>query len=221
MHVRDHSYFWRSTIKHSRERRSTAQHSSFHAPVLDNFRFLFFTDQRNDVQRNASGTTSRSRMASLLEVLNILTSFLWCTINKWTTFRFLYSCQATKWRECSELKWNQELLASIFTAELFRKLRPHFLNSLFSHRLWLSTTDRARNHSVRVNCKAPCEPTQHCWPSTPQHCWMLHVASVCTPCCVLVRVVACCWELLCKVWNRSNFWVNNSQHFFCSVVVEA
>ena len=26
-----------------------------------------------------------------------------------------------------------------------------------------------------------------------QHCWMLHVASVCTPCCMLLDVVACCW----------------------------
>ena len=40
--------------------------------------------------------------------------------------------------------------------------------------------------------------------NNPQHCWMLHVVSVCTPCCMLLR----------KVWNRSNFWANNSQHFF-------
>ena len=25
-----------------------------------------------------------------------------------------------------------------------------------------------------------------------QHCWMLHVASVCTPCCMLLRVVGSC-----------------------------
>ena len=25
-----------------------------------------------------------------------------------------------------------------------------------------------------------------------QHCWMLHVASVCTPCCMLLDVAACC-----------------------------
>ena len=25
-----------------------------------------------------------------------------------------------------------------------------------------------------------------------QHCWMLHVASVCTPCCMLLNVVSCC-----------------------------
>ena len=32
--------------------------------------------------------------------------------------------------------------------------------------------------------KAPCKRTQHGW--------MLHFASVCTPCCVLLDVVACC-----------------------------
>ena len=33
-----------------------------------------------------------------------------------------------------------------------------------------------------VLAKAPCKWTHHCW--------MLHVASVCTPCCMLLRVVA-------------------------------
>ena len=37
----------------------------------------------------------------------------------------------------------------------------------------------------------------------------------------LLHAVACCWELLHKVWNRSKFWVNNSQQFFCSVITEA
>ena len=43
-----------------------------------------------------------------------------------------------------------------------------------------------------------------------QHCWMLHVASVCTPCCMLLR----------KVWNQSNFSAKNPQHFYCSVIAE-
>ena len=42
-----------------------------------------------------------------------------------------------------------------------------------------------------------------------------------TPCCMLLYVFACCWELLRKGWKRSNFWASNSQHFFCSVIVEA
>ena len=36
--------------------------------------------------------------------------------------------------------------------------------------------------------------------------------------------VACCFALLgfaAQSMKRSNFWVNNSQHFFCSVIVEA
>ena len=32
---------------------------------------------------------------------------------------------------------------------------------------------------------------------------------------------ACCWMLLRKVGNRSNFSAKNSQHFFCSVIAEA
>ena len=39
-----------------------------------------------------------------------------------------------------------------------------------------------------------------------QHCTLLlHVASLCTPCCMFTHVVSCCWELFPKVWNRSNF----------------
>ena len=44
-----------------------------------------------------------------------------------------------------------------------------------------------------------------------QNCWMLHLVSVCTPCCMLLR----------KVWYWSNFSANNSQHFFCSMIAEA
>ena len=44
-------------------------------------------------------------------------------------------------------------------------------------------------------------------------------------CCVrlhtLLHVVGCCCVLLHKVWNRSNFSANNSQHFLCSVIAEA
>ena len=53
--------------------------------------------------------------------------------------------------------------------------------------------------------KAPCK--------RPQHCWMLHDASVCTPCCMLLRVVG-------SYWNRSAYWTNNFQNFFCSVITK-
>ena len=55
---------------------------------------------------------------------------------------------------------------------------------------------------------------------------MSHSVTCCcvTPllsCHTLLHVVACCWELLRKVWNRSNVWANNSYYFFCSVIAEA
>ena len=66
-----------------------------------------------------------------------------------------------------------------------------------------------------------------------QHCWMLHVVSVCTPCCMLLRVVgSCCirlhtsvqqcWELLhllARSFYKACFWckflitVNNIKCF--------
>ena len=47
-----------------------------------------------------------------------------------------------------------------------------------------------------ISCvpQAPCKQTQHCW--------MLHAASVWTPCCMLLPVVS----LLRKVWNQSKLW---------------
>ena len=42
----------------------------------------------------------------------------------------------------------------------------------------------------RVIAKAPCKRTQR-WTNS-QHCWMLHVTSVCTPCCLLLDIVGCC-----------------------------
>ena len=36
---------------------------------------------------------------------------------------------------------------------------------------------------------------------TPEHCWMLHVLSVCTPCCMFLRVVGSC----CAKFETSQF----------------
>ena len=36
---------------------------------------------------------------------------------------------------------------------------------------------------------------------TPEHCWMLHVLSVCTPCCMFLRVVGSC----CAKFETSKF----------------
>ena len=59
---------------------------------------------------------------------------------------------------------------------------------------------------------------RYCWPTT-----LNSFASICTPCCVFLHVVACCWELLRIVWNRSNFQLranrrNNSQHCWANNV---
>ena len=40
-----------------------------------------------------------------------------------------------------------------------------------------------------------------------QHYWVLHVAADCTPCYVMLH----------RVWNRSNSWATNSQHFLSRV----
>lgn len=56
-----------------------------------------------------------------------------------------------------------------------------------------------------IECGGVCTP-----------CYMfLRVVACC--CLLLLRVPACCCELLFKVWNRSNVWSNNSQHFFILV----
>ena len=39
---------------------------------------------------------------------------------------------------------------------------------------------------TKPSSKAPCKRTQHCW--------MSHVKSVCTPCCMLMQVVGSCCE---------------------------
>ena len=44
-----------------------------------------------------------------------------------------------------------------------------------------------------------------------QHCWMLYVASVCTPCCMLLDVVACCCA---KLETCQTFQPTTSNIFF-------
>ena len=51
-----------------------------------------------------------------------------------------------------------------------------------------------------------------------QHCWMLHVVSVCTPCCMLLNVVACCGakfetgQTCSPVQTDATLLAYNSQH---------
>ena len=68
----------------------------------------------------------------------------------------------------------------------------------------LNLPDNIRSRSITLadKEKGPSPPhkrTQHRWP-----CVRLHT---------MFHVVVYCWELLLrKVWNRSNFWANNSRH---------
>ena len=46
---------------------------------------------------------------------------------------------------------------------------------------------------LQVICEDQYKRTQHFGPTTLSQCWVLHVVSVCTPCCILLRVVeGCC-----------------------------
>ena len=86
-----------------------------------------------------------------------------------------------------------------------------FLNMISDH---FDVPRFALNQKDKINLTrgilSPVQTDATLLANNSQHCWMLHVASVCTPCYMLLR----------KVWNRSNFSANNSQHFFCSVVAE-
>ena len=60
-------------------------------------------------------------------------------------------------------------------------------------------------------CKALGKRTQHCCMAlNSQYCWMLHVASVCTPCCVSLGVVASVWTPLpTRTLNSQHCWPDN------------
>ena len=45
---------------------------------------------------------------------------------------------------------------------------------------------------LQVISEAQYKRKQHFWPTTFSQCWMLHVVFVCTPCCMLLRVVGGC-----------------------------
>ena len=57
-------------------------------------------------------------------------------------------------------------------------------------------------YNVIYLIECPVQPDATLLANNFQHCWMLHVASVCTPCCMLLRVVGSCCT---KFENRSNF----------------
>ena len=83
-------------------------------------------------------------------------------------------------------------------------------------------TKQDRDASSATRTLSPVQTDGTLLANNSQRCWMLHVAFVCKQCWMLLYVAACCWELLRKVWNRSNSWANNrpSQYFFCSMIAD-
>ena len=95
---------------------------------------------------------------------------------------------------------------------------------IYSYTSWLSFEPRIVSEIFQskwtilfATCftEALCNRTQNCGLTIPNIavCYML--CQFAYP----LRVVACSWELLLKVWNRSNVWANNPQHFFCPNIV--
>ena len=76
--------------------------------------------------------------------------------------------------DLSILKGKSTLLQISFT---WTKLYISVFSSYFRQLM-------AKRQLQSIEFQAPCKRTRHCW--------MLHVASVCTPCCMLLDVVACC-----------------------------
>ena len=102
--------------------------------------------------------------------------------------------------------------------------RSHYaLRSLVCARSWHMKTKQDRDTSSVTRTLSPVQTDGTLLANNSQRCWMLHVAFVCKMNeCMLLYVAACCWELLRKVWNRSNSWANNcpSQYFFCSMIAD-
>ena len=101
--------------------------------------------------------------------------------------------------------------------------RSHYaLRSLVCARSWDMKTKQDRDTSSVTRTLSPVQTDGTLLANNSPRCWMLHVAFVCKQCLMLFYVAACCWELLRKVWNRSNSSANNcpSQYFFCSMIAD-
>ena len=61
---------------------------------------------------------------------------------------------------------------------------------------WQIRTTNALSKLIEWQCDQRLSPVRTdgtLLANNSQHCWMLHVASVYTPCCMLLYVVVCCW----------------------------
>ena len=72
---------------------------------------------------------------------------------------------------------------------------------------------------VAARISSPVQTDATLLANNSQHCWMLHIASVCTPCFMLLDVAACC----CAKFETSQTCQPTTPNifFFCSVIAEA
>ena len=63
----------------------------------------------------------------------------------------------------------------------------------------------------KVNLLSPVQTDATLLANNSQHCWVLHVASVCTPCCMLLDVVACC----CAKFETGQTFQPTTPNIFC------
>ena len=102
--------------------------------------------------------------------------------------------------------WNLEL---IWMQQIFEFFLSSFFNALFLYRkvpgLWglhilqgclikLSELEQRCTCFKGLIYLSPVQTDATLLANNSQHCWVLHVASVCTPCCMLFDVVVCCCE---------------------------
>ena len=114
-------------------------------------------------------------------------------------------------------KTNRNCWKKVVFKVMYLRICPVILTCIFcSWRRepgWRRQGERQKSNSSHKS-QVPCKRTQHCWPTTPN----IFGCYTSRP---FAHPVACCWELLRKVWNQSNLWTSNSQHFFRSVIAEA
>ena len=93
-----------------------------------------------------------------------------------------------------------------FSVETFKKVVFHLISKWIFGKLFVTgkqlmahkVIPRNKPHAYHVTIILSPVQTRHCWPAHNSHMvgwYMLRL---------LLHVVECCWESLCKVWNRSS-----------------
>ena len=122
--------------------------------------------------------------------------------NHWRRESTLETCEVSShfWEQILTTLW---LSHSLLTTRILNQEPPFVIFSKWSRFSTslsngsnISCNRRRQGYDARgwqkpdKNAKAPCKWTRDCW--------MLHVASICTPCCILLCVFGSC----CAVWTE-------------------